>query len=258
MASRAELEAQSASQAAVVALAWTQLQTGFAELGMTGAGLRTEAGVAAVVELFADIVSAWGEVAGTLAADFYDELRDRAGLADGFSALVPDPLNLAQVEGNVRIAVQAVRPPEPDPFTLPESNEPSQADVDAFLAKLEGPAQRLVRQAQRAAIDESARRDPSPRVRVARIPMGAETCAFCLVLASRGYVYRSEESAGDGNRYHDFCDCEQDVSFDATPEPPEGYDIGDYYARYEQAVVAAGTTNLRKVLAELRRQEGIR
>ncbi|WP_279020462.1 hypothetical protein [Mobiluncus mulieris] len=38
--------------------------------------------------------------------------------------------------------------------------------------------------------------------------MGATTCDFCLMLASRGPVYGSSETAGgEGNKYHDHCDC---------------------------------------------------
>lgn len=44
-------------------------------------------------------------------------------------------------------------------------------------------------------------------VRWARIPTGAYTCAFCLLLASRGAVYKSSESAGLGGFDHDDCDC---------------------------------------------------
>ena len=30
---------------------------------------------------------------------------------------------------------------------------------------------------------------------------------FCLMLISRGPVYRSEDTAGAGSAYHDHCDC---------------------------------------------------
>lgn len=223
-------------------MAWAQFQAGWTQLGLTSASLLTPSGTSAVQALLADIVSVWGEVAGTVAADFYDELREVADVPGSFTALVPDPLNEAQVNG---IVDWAVRPRDED------------LDVDAMLALIEGPAQRLIRQAQREAIAESARRDPA-RARVARIPMGAETCAFCLVLASRGYVYRSEESAGRGNSYHDFCDCEQDITWSRNPELPDGYDPGELYGKYDDARRAAGSADIRKVLKQLRLQQGIR
>lgn len=49
-------------------------------------------------------------------------------------------------------------------------------------------------------------------VRYRRIPQGIETCDFCLMLASRGAVYITEESAmgssaDDVNHVHRNCDC---------------------------------------------------
>lgn len=44
-------------------------------------------------------------------------------------------------------------------------------------------------------------------LRYARVP-GGKSCAFCLMLATRGFVYHSKTSAGDGgNHYHVHCHC---------------------------------------------------
>lgn len=45
------------------------------------------------------------------------------------------------------------------------------------------------------------------QVRYARIPQGLETCDFCLMLASRGFVYLTPESAEGWNHTHRNCDC---------------------------------------------------
>lgn len=39
----------------------------------------------------------------------------------------------------------------------------------------------------------------------ARVPTGAETCTYCMMLASRGFAYHSEESAGHAD--HRGCNC---------------------------------------------------
>lgn len=230
----------------MVAAAQSQFQAGWAELGLTAAAVQTTAGVGAVQDLVADIVSVWGEVAGSVAADFYEELRAQAAPAGGrFAAIVPDPLNRGQTDAATR---WALTPPRGEDI-----------DLDSQLAKLEGSIQRLIRQGQREVIQESAARDQAAgRVRVARVPMGSTTCAFCLVLASRGYVYRSATSAGQDNRFHDWCDCELDVSWDPRPTPPDGYDPGELYGRFEQAREAADGRSLRAILKQLRLQEGIR
>lgn len=68
-------------------------------------------------------------------------------------------------------------------------------------------ASQLVNHTARMAVEGNADHDPS-QPRYARVPSGKYTCAFCVMLASRGWAYKSEESAGGGDhRYHTHCDC---------------------------------------------------
>lgn len=109
----------------------------------------------------------------------------------------------------------------------------------------------------------------------ARVPEGDEPCEFCLMLASRGEVYKTDVSAGAGNDYHGDCRCVPE--FVTGPESyPEGYDPTALYERYSNARDAAGygadgkplsKTNpkrdgshadLSNVLSEARRQNGSR
>ena len=62
-------------------------------------------------------------------------------------------------------------------------------------------------------------------VRFARVPTGATTCPYCLMLASRGFVYRSEASALNANHRH--CDCRIIEGFAGMEV--EGYDPDKYY-----------------------------
>ena len=52
----------------------------------------------------------------------------------------------------------------------------------------------------------NAGRDPSSP-RFARVPQGETTCDFCIMLASRGPVYHTAESAGALTKFHSHCDC---------------------------------------------------
>lgn len=70
-------------------------------------------------------------------------------------------------------------------------------------------------------------------VRFARVPMGPTNCDMCIMLASRGFVYLSEESAGEFDQYHPHCDCRIIPSYgDATLE---GYDAEYYKDCYEHS-----------------------
>ena len=70
-------------------------------------------------------------------------------------------------------------------------------------------------------------------VRYARVPVGAETCEFCIMLASRGFVYHSERSAGELNHYHQNCDCKVVPGFPGMEV--EGYDPDAYYELWRKS-----------------------
>ena len=56
----------------------------------------------------------------------------------------------------------------------------------------------------------------------ARVPSGAETCAFCTMLVSRGPVYKTQQSGTfreNGEPYHPNCDCIAVPVFDKNDWP---------------------------------------
>lgn len=89
---------------------------------------------------------------------------------------------------------------------------------------------------------DNVRNDPM-RPRFARVPTGEKTCDFCIMLASRGPVYLSEESAGAFTQFHNHCDCKV-VPFFGTSyggksrrkskHSIEGYDPDEYYRQYQE------------------------
>lgn len=71
--------------------------------------------------------------------------------------------------------------------------------------------------------------------RYARVPAGSENCAFCEFLDSRGFVYRSGESAGVSRKYHPHCDCQIVPAWGKKTPKIAGYDPDALYAQYEVA-----------------------
>lgn len=61
-------------------------------------------------------------------------------------------------------------------------------------------------------------RDKRAGVRFARVPTGAETCTFCLMLASRGAVYHTRKRAGEFRHFHRRCDCKVVPGFEDDPD----------------------------------------
>ena len=67
-------------------------------------------------------------------------------------------------------------------------------DPQTMQAFLVGAMQRWVMYSGRETVARLCEHDPS-EPRYARVPRGAKTCAFCTMLCSRGWVYRSEKTA---------------------------------------------------------------
>ena len=61
-------------------------------------------------------------------------------------------------------------------------------------------------------------RDKDKGARFARVPTGLETCAFCLMLASRGAVYHTRKTASEWRHFHRGCDCKVVPSFEDDPD----------------------------------------
>lgn len=94
------------------------------------------------------------------------------------------------------------------------------------------------------------RHDPT-KPRWARVPSGAKTCAFCMMLASRGFAYLSDETAGrGGSRYHADCDCKVIPSW--GKQTLKGYDLDEYQQIYENAHHAG--EDYKKTLQRIRRE----
>ena len=91
----------------------------------------------------------------------------------------------------------------------------------------------------------NGRRDKR-RPKFARVPTGDETCDFCLMLASRGFVYSSEATAGaiKLDHYHSGCSCRVICQWDDGDV--EGYDTDAIYDRWQDAINALAAERAEK------------
>lgn len=192
----------------------------------------------ALLQALPGLVSQFGDVAATIAADFYDTLREQAGAKGAFTALLADPAPPAQVQASVRAVIGPMY---------------AQQDPRAVAGVLASTADRYVLQVGRDTITASARKDPA-KPRWARVPQG-DTCAFCTLLASRGAVYESEHTAkykGESlHAYHGDCDCIPTPIYPGQDYPP-GYDPDALFRLYLDGRAAANSGNPKKILAGMR------
>lgn len=93
-------------------------------------------------------------------------------------------------------------------------------------AKSSGAAVRHVLAGSRNTITTSIEKDPKS-VGYARAT-SAKPCAFCAMLAGRGYVYRSSETADF--KPHDACHCQPEPAYDLrAPLPPGAQQFSDLW-----------------------------
>lgn len=226
------------------------------------------------MQFFPELITTYGDVSALLATDFYDSVRDVPPSAASFRAAFAQPVDPGKAEGSVRWAVGSLFPGNETVYEFDRltGNEVAvgtrlvPARPDQFVSHILGATQRLVSERGRGTIFSSAAADPI-RTGVARVPQGLSTCAFCIMLASRGAVYQSEVSAelvvgrgsnrtgydangkrlaggiGQGTKtrgnkplaeqFHDNCDCTT-VTIRSERDWPEGHDLEAFRDLYKK------------------------
>lgn len=202
-------------------------------------GCSTADGRAFAIELLKASMPNFCDAAGTLAADFFDEVCASEGI-EAESQLY-DTTDYSKVEDKVRYFADKL----------------NGGDVDAFKREVVDATHYFVK---RSAYDNMVENCRVNAVRYARVPSGFETCAFCFMLASRGFVYHSEATAKGLHGYHDNCDC-CIVPGAKGRTRIEGYDPEGMYERWYRCVEAIGGEKRIEeeweALPDIKRQEWI-
>lgn len=173
---------------------------------------------AALFEFVPALVSQYGDIAATVAADWYEELRATEGVRGRFRAPLAPVVPAEQVNGRLGFATRAS-----GPLWAGDA-----AALSSFLGLI---ANEYALQPGRDTIMESAHKD---KAAYARLPEPG-ACKFCLRLASRGFVY-SKSSVGDSKKFHGKCRCNPMPVWDETRARVEyGYDPDALYDLYRKA-----------------------
>lgn len=157
------------------------------------------------------LTTKYGEAAAELSCRMYDELH--------------------QYWKEAKKSTKSLLPAEP-------AEVPTRSDVEkavygtlkTSVNEIPGAVSRLVKQTAEDTKIKNGMRDGAE---FAWIPAG-DSCAFCLVLASRGWQKISKKTLKNGHaeHIHANCDCTYTVRFDSTTEV-EGYDPDSYYDYYK-------------------------
>ena len=156
----------------------------------------------ALKDILPALVDTYGAAAATLAADWYDELRDEVRAAGRFTAI---PAEIAD-SGTDALARWGV-----DPLFRKDG------DPQAAFTLVEGGLQRRIANFSRQTVTYSTAQDPSAD---GWQRTGVGECAFCSMLIGRGAVY-SESTADFAS--HDHCHCQAAPAFTGAPRPVKPY-----------------------------------
>lgn len=186
--------------------------------GMSVAELRNEA-----IDAIDSSLYAFGDQASELALDLFEEI-----VVDGYGldadTVIEDVIDPDMIEGGVRYSARQLVDGDTEAFTR------DVADLTRYYIK-------------RSAMENMVRNCDRNDLRYARVPSGRETCVFCFMLSSRGFVYRSELTAGHAHAYHENCDCVIVPGFEGLPadKQVEGYDPDGMLDRWHECRAAAGS-----------------
>ena len=178
--------------------------------GRTVASLRDDA-----IEIMTDALNIYGESAAAAAADLFSDIMELEGLA---------------IRGSMRNSIVSAE--EVRRIAHYQAGKIVADNIDGFIEQMAGSTSFMTRQvangtmmAQSALVQYNGGWHYSEargralwsyssngsggeyQIRYARVPQGYETCDFCLMLASRGFVYLTAESAEGWNHTHRNCDC---------------------------------------------------
>ncbi|HZB26053.1 MAG TPA: hypothetical protein VE379_07965 [Vicinamibacterales bacterium] len=208
MVSSADANRLRLAQAGLRRLVERDLDAFFASLDPS----RPEAARDALLAFLPTLVSAYGESAAAVAADWYDDVRAAEAVPGRFRAVLAASPYLDAVDGTVRRAAGSL-------FT----EEPA-----GTLGTLRAVVPKYVLAAARETITRST--DGDPRASGWQRVTQAGACGFCRMLAGRGAVYKESTvhfAAHGGGKRGGQCHCAAVPSWD--PDAPE-VDVVQYRA----------------------------
>lgn len=136
----------------------------------------------ALRDVLPDLIETYGVAAATVAADWYDDLRDKVGARSRFFAI---PAEIREVGAQALVG-----------WALSEAT-----DLAGLQGLIEGGTQRRIVNFSRLTVSRSSIEDPGAR---GWKRTGVGNCEFCRMLIGRGAVYT--EATADFAA-HDHCGC---------------------------------------------------
>lgn len=172
--------------------------------------------------LLPELLDQYGLVAAEAAAQWYEQIHPDAN----YRAIV-ERADLSVLRGRLDVDTA---------FYAAKNQQGTDGLAQALFDKIAPDFEREMTRRARRTVRRNIRFDPS-KPRWARIPYGKKTCAFCVMLASRGFAYHTQETAGYKEKFHADCDCR--VVPHWGKGSIKGYDPSPYLDLYERGRLVA-------------------
>lgn len=170
-----------------------------------------------LLDLVPAIIDTYGDMANDAAAEWYERMRLK-WFDEKIGSHLAEPAGGDKMRNILRKGITSIM-----------AHGGGEEELLRYLNQI---VDRNVREPARNTILQTAKHDPG-EPRWARVPQGP-TCAFCIMLAGRGWDYKSAESAGAGfNEFHAQCNCQIVPSWSEHPYV-DGYDPEGIEQRYLQ------------------------
>lgn len=205
--------ARQQSDAKAYVIARLESEPGIADMPVADVRDRT-------IEIMKDCLGVYGDQAQALSAELFDEISEAEGLGASPAQIFDGLIDDSMMEEKVRYYARAIAGDEPDW----KGYEGSNADLASYYV-------------HRSAMQNMARNCDRNNVRYARVATGRDSCGFCFMLSSRGFDYRSSETATAASHPH--CDCII-VPGKKGKTHIEGYEPGSMRERWAECYRAIG------------------
>ena len=172
--------------------------------------------------LLPELLDQYGLVAAEAAAQWYEQIHPDAN----YRAIV-ERADLSALRGRLDVDTA---------FYAAKNQQGQDGLAQALFDKIAPDFEREMTRRARRTVRRNVRFDPS-KPRWARIPYGKKTCAFCVMLASRGFAYHTQETAGYKEKFHSNCDCR--IVPHWGKGSIKGYDPSPYLDLYERGRLVA-------------------
>lgn len=173
---------------------------------------------AALFEIIPPLVDKWGDVAAVVAAEWFEEFRVAEGVPGAFRAQMAPAVPVEQINGRLGYATR-------------ESGHlfaGQDVDFEKFMSLI------VNEYTMKPGHDTVMHNSIRDKAAFARVPEPG-ACDWCLMLASRGFVYSraTVDQTKDGERFHGSCRCHAMPVYDETRARIEyGYDPDALYDQY--------------------------